>query len=163
MTDSGIKVICSNKKVTFNYFLSDFIEAGLVLTGTEIKSIRQRNVSLNDSYVVFKNHEAFILNMNISVYDKGTVFNHDPLRTRKLLLNKREILKYEQKVIKEGYTIVPTKLYLKKGKAKLEIALGKGKKLYDKRETIKERDDKRNVARALKRKWKWEKCHSFIK
>lgn len=163
MTDSGIKVICSNKKATFNYFLSDFIEAGLVLTGTEIKSIRQRNVSLNDSYVVFKNHEAFILNMNISVYDKGTVFNHDPLRTRKLLLNKREILKYEQKVIKEGYTIVPTKLYLKKGKAKLEIALGKGKKLYDKRETIKERDDKRNVARALKRKWKWEKCHSFIK
>lgn len=152
MTDSGIKVICSNKKAFFNYFLSDFLEAGLVLTGTEIKSIRQRNVSLNDSYVVFKNHEAFILNMNISVYEKGTVFNHDPLRTRKLLLNKREILKYEQKVIKEGYTIVPTKLYLKKGKAKLEIALGKGKKLYDKRETIKERDDKRNVARALKRK-----------
>lgn len=152
MTDSGIKVICSNKKASFNYFLSDFLEAGLVLTGTEIKSIRQRNVSLNDSYVVFKNHEAFILNMNISVYEKGTVFNHDPLRTRKLLLNKREILKYEQKVIKEGYTIVPTKLYLKKGKAKLEISLGKGKKLYDKRETIKERDDKRNVARALKRK-----------
>lgn len=152
MTDSGIKVICSNKKASFNYFLSDLLEAGLVLTGTEIKSIRQRNVSLNDSYVVFKNHEAFILNMNISVYEKGTVFNHDPLRTRKLLLNKREILKYEQKVIKEGYTIVPTKLYLKKGKAKLEIALGKGKKLYDKRETIKERDDKRNVARALKRK-----------
>lgn len=89
--------------------------------------------------------------MNISEYEKGNIFNHDPLRNRKLLMNKREILKYEQKVIKEGYTVVPTKLYLKNGKAKLEIALGKGKKNFDKRETIKERDDKRNMAKALKR------------
>ena len=151
MADSSIKIVCLNKKASFNYFLSDFLEAGLALKGTEIKSIRAHNVSLNDSYVVFKNHEAFILNMNISEYEKGNIFNHDPLRTRKLLLNKREILKYEQKVIKEGYTVVPTKLYLKKGKAKVEIALAKGKKLFDKRETIKERDNKRNMARAIKR------------
>lgn len=147
----GIKVIVTNKKASFNYFLSDFLEAGLVLTGTEIKSIKDHKVSISDSYVVFKNGEAFIINMNISEYEKGNIFNHDPLRTRKLLLNKREILKYEQKTIKDGYTIVPTKLYLTKGKAKLEIALGKGKKNYDKREAIKERDDKRDMAKALKR------------
>lgn len=148
---AGIKVICQNKKASFNYFLSDFLEVGLVLTGTEIKSIRANKVSLNDSYVVFKNHEPYILNMNISQYEKGTIYNHDPLRTRKLLMNKREILKYEQRVVKDGYTIVPTKLYLKKGMAKLEIALGKGKKIFDKRETIKERDDKRYMDKMTKR------------
>lgn len=147
----SVKVIVTNKKASFNYFLSDFLEAGLVLKGTEIKSIKENKVSISDAYVVFKNGEAYILNMNISEYEKGNIFNHDPLRTRKLLLNKHEILKYEQKVIKDGYTIVPTKLYLKKGKAKLEIALGKGKKNFDKRETIKERDDKRDMAKALKR------------
>lgn len=149
--NSGIKVILVNKKASFNYFLSDFLEAGLVLFGTEIKSIKAHNVSLNDSYIIFKNHEAYLLNMNIKEYEKGTIFNHDPLRTRKLLLNKREILKYEQKCIKEGYTVVPTKLYLKNGIAKLEIALAKGKKLFDKREAIKERDDKRNIEKAIKR------------
>lgn len=148
---SGIKVIVNNKKASFNYFLSDFLEAGLVLKGTEIKSIKEGKVSISDAYVVFKNGEAFILNMNISEYDKGNIFNHDPLRTRKLLLNKHEILKYEQKTIKDGYTVVPTRLYLKKGRAKLEIALAKGKKNFDKREAIKERDDKRDMAKALKR------------
>lgn len=148
---SGIKVVVNNKKASFNYFLSDFLEAGLVLKGTEIKSIKEGKVSLSDAYVVFKNGEAFILNMNISEYDKGNIFNHDPLRTRKLLLNKHEILKYEQKTIKDGYTVVPTRLYLKKGRAKLEIALAKGKKNFDKREAIKERDDKRDMAKALKR------------
>lgn len=148
---SGIKVVVNNKKASFNYFLSDFLEAGLVLKGTEIKSIKECKVSISDAYVVFKNGEAFILNMNISEYDKGNIFNHDPLRTRKLLLNKHEILKYEQKTIKDGYTVVPTRLYLKKGRAKLEIALAKGKKNFDKREAIKERDDKRDMAKALKR------------
>lgn len=148
---SGIKVIVNNKKASFNYFLSDFLEAGLVLKGTEIKSIKEGKVSISDAYVVFKNGEAFILNMNISEYDKGNIFNHDPLRTRKLLLNNHEILKYEQKTIKDGYTVVPTRLYLKKGRAKLEIALAKGKKNFDKREAIKERDDKRDMAKALKR------------
>ena len=148
---SGIKVVVNNKKASFNYFLSDFLEAGLVLKGTEIKSIKEGKVSISDAYVVFKNGEAFILNMNISEYDKGNIFNHDPLRTRKLLLNKHEILKYEQKTIKDGYTVVPTRIYLKKGRAKLEIALAKGKKNFDKREAIKERDDKRDMAKALKR------------
>ena len=148
---SGIKVVVNNKKASFNYFLSDFLEAGLALKGTEIKSIKEGKVSISDAYVVFKNGEAFILNMNISEYDKGNIFNHDPLRTRKLLLNKHEILKYEQKTIKDGYTVVPTRLYLKKGRAKLEIALAKGKKNFDKREAIKERDDKRDMTKALKR------------
>ncbi len=151
MENSGIKIVVQNKKASFNYFLSDFLEAGLSLTGTEIKSIKAHKVSLNDSYITFKNGEAFIINMNISEYEKGNIFNHDPLRTRKLLLHKNEILKFEQKTIKDGYTVVPTKLYLKKGRAKLEIALGKGKKLYDKRETIKARDDKRDMAKAMKR------------
>lgn len=151
MENPGIKVVTTNKKASFNYFLSNFLEVGIELTGTEIKSIKLHNVSLSDSYIVFKNSEAFILNMNISVYEKGTIYNHDPLRTRRLLMHKNEILKFEQKTIKEGYTVVPTKLYIKKGLAKLEIALAKGKKLYDKRETIKERDDARNMAKALKR------------
>ncbi len=142
MENTGIKVIVLNKKASFNYFLSDFLEAGLVLTGTEIKSIKERKVSINDSYITFKNNEAYIINMNISEYDKGNIFNHDPLRTRKLLLNKHEILKYQQKTIKDGYTVVPTKLYLK---------IGKAKKDFDKREAIKERDDKRDMAKAMKR------------
>lgn len=151
MENTGIKIVVSNKKASFNYFLSDFLEVGLSLTGTEIKSIKSHKVSLNDSYITFKKDEAYIINMNISEYEKGNIFNHDPLRTRKLLMHKQEILKYEQKIIKEGYTVVPTKLYLKKGRAKLEIALAKGKKLYDKREAIKERDDKRDMAKAMKR------------
>lgn len=151
MENPGIKVVTTNKKASFNYFLSNFLEVGIELTGTEIKSIKLHNVSLSDSYIVFKNGETFILNMNISAYEKGTIYNHDPLRTRRLLMHKNEILKFEQKTIKEGYTVVPTKLYIKKGLAKLEIALAKGKKLYDKRETIKERDDARNMAKALKR------------
>lgn len=151
MENPGIKVVTTNKKASFNYFLSNFLEVGIELTGTEIKSVKLHSVSLSDSYIVFKNGEAFILNMKISVYEKGTIYNHDPLRTRRLLMHKNEILKFEQKTIKEGYTVVPTKLYIKKGLAKLEIALAKGKKLYDKRETIKERDDARNMAKALKR------------
>ena len=134
-----------------------FIWSGIcyAITGATIQGLKSdlKNIYVdeNDAYVIFKNGEAFILNMNIKEYEKGTIFNHDPLRTRKLLMNKREILKYEQKCIKDGYTVVPTKLYLKKGMAKIEIALAKGKKLYDKRETIKERDDKRNIDKAIKR------------
>lgn len=151
MEKNSIKIVAQNKKASFNYFLSDFLEAGLVLTGTEIKSIRNHNVSLNDSYVMIKNGEAYLFNANIAEYANGNIFNHDPLRTRKLLLNKREIRKFEQRTIKDGFTIVPTKLYLKNGKAKIEIALAKGKKLYDKREAIKERDDKRFMDKAMKR------------
>lgn len=133
-----------------NIFLSDYTEAGLALAGTEIKSVRLGHASLSDSYVVIKNNEAYILGMNISEYDKGNIFNHDPLRVRKLLLHKHEIRKFQQAIQEKGYTLIATKLYLKKGKAKLEIALAKGKNIHDKRETIKKRDDQREIAKAIK-------------
>ena len=143
--ETGIKIVTSNKKAHFNYFLSEFTECGLVLKGTEIKSLRAHGCSLNDSYIAIRSGEMEVLNMHIDPYDKGNIFNHDPLRTRKLLLHKKEIRWFEEKVKRDGYTIVPTRVYLKKGKAKIEIALAKGKKLYDKRETIKQRDIKRNI------------------
>lgn len=144
------KILTKNSKAYFNYFLSDFLECGIELVGTEIKSMRFDGASLNDSYVTFKNNEAYVLNMHIAPYDKGNIFNHDPLRTRKLLLHKQEILKLEQKVKEKGYTVVPTALYLYKGRAKLEIALAKGKDNYDKRQVVKERDDKRSMDKARK-------------
>jgi len=147
---SEIKIITNNKKAHFNYFLSDFIEAGIELKGSEIKSIREGKVSINDAYIIIRNNEAFILNMNISIYEKSSVFNHDPLRKRKLLLHKKEILKLNNKIVKDGFTIVPTKVYFKKGLCKIEVALAKGKKLYDKREDIKKKDIKRNIEKVLK-------------
>ena len=147
---SGIKIISTNKKAHFNYFLSDFLECGIELKGTEIKSLRMNNANLNDAYVIIKNNEAYILNMFIAQYDKGNIFNHDPLRSRKLLLHKKEILKLSQKVKEKQYTVVPTKIYFKDGLAKVEIALAKGKKLYDKRETEKEKDTKRAIDKAMK-------------
>ena len=144
-TDTGIKIITSNKKAHFNYFLSEFTECGLVLVGTEIKSLRTHGCSLNDAYIVIRGGEMEVLNMHINPYDKGNIFNHDPLRTRKLLLHKKEIKWFEEKVKRDGFTIVPTRVYLKRGKAKMEIALAKGKKLYNKRETIKQRDIKRSI------------------
>ena len=143
--DAPIKVITSNKKAHFNYFLSEFTECGLVLVGTEIKSLRTHGCSLNDAYIIIRNGEMEVINMHINPYDKGNIFNHDPLRNRKLLLHKGEIRWFEDKVKRDGFTIVPTRVYLKKGKAKMEIALAKGKKLYDKRETIKQRDIKRGL------------------
>ena len=147
-SESNIKLITSNKKAHFNYFLSEFTECGLVLVGTEIKSLRWHGCSLNDSYIVVRNGEMEVLNMHINPFDKGNIFNHDPLRTRKLLLHKKEILKMEQKAKEKVMTIVPTKVYLKKGKLKIEIALGKGKKLYDKRESIKQKDIKRDMKKG---------------
>ena len=143
--DAGIKIITSNKKAHLNYFLSEFTECGLVLAGTEIKSLRTHGCSLNDSYIVIRNGEMEVINMHINPYDKGNIFNHDPLRNRKLLLHKKEIRWFDDKVKRDGYTIVPTRVYLKRGRAKIEIALAKGKKLYDKRETIKQRDIKRSI------------------
>ena len=143
--DTPVKVITSNKKAHFNYFLSEFTECGLVLVGTEIKSLRTHGCSLNDAYIIIRNGEMEVLNMHINPSAKGNIFNHDPLRNRKLLLHKKEIKWFEDKVKRDGYTIVPTRVYLKKGKAKMEIALAKGKKLYDKRETIKQRDIKRGL------------------
>ena len=145
-----IKVISTNKKAHFNYFLSDFLECGIALSGTEIKSIKLGNTNINDAYVLIRNQEAFIINMHISAYEKGNIFNKDPLRDRKLLLHKREIIKLDSKTNLQGYTLVPTRIYLKEGRCKIEIALGKGKKLYDKREDIKKRDVKIEIDRAIK-------------
>ena len=145
-----IKVITNNSKAHFNYFLENFLECGIELRGSEIKSIRKSGASLNESYVLIRNEEAYILNMHIAPYEQGNVFNHEPNRTRKLLLHKKEIRKLAQRAAEQSMTIVPTKVYLKKGKLKVEIALGKGKKMFDKRETIKKRDDERMMARAKK-------------
>ncbi len=145
------KVITTNRKAHFNYFLSDFLECGIELKGTEIKSLRNNNANINDAYVIIKDNEAYIINMFIAQYEKGNIFNHEELRTRKLLMHKSEILKFSYRTIKDGYTIIPTKVYLSKGRCKVEIALGKGKKLYDKRETIKEREDQIKISKATKR------------
>lgn len=149
VNESGIKIIALNRKASFNYFLSDFLEAGIELRGTEIKSLRVNGASIGDAYIVIRNGEAEIINMHINPYDKGNLFNHDPLRNRKLLLHKNQIKWLADSIKQGGFTIVPTKIYFRKGKAKVEIALGKGKKLYDKRETIKERDIKRDIAKHM--------------
>ena len=144
-------VIVTNKKAAYDYFILSKYEAGIVLQGSEIKSIRNHAVNLKDSYVVIKNQEVFILNMHIAEYSHGNLFNHDPFRTRKLLLHKKEILKMQLKIKQEGFTLIPTKLYFnEKGKVKVEIALAKGKKLYDKRETIKQREQKGELQKNYK-------------
>ena len=129
-----------NKKAYFNYFIEDEIEAGIVLVGTEIKSVRKGSIDISDAYIRIKNNEAYIINMFIEKYDSGSIFNHEPSRERKLLLHKKEIKKLFEKVKKDGLTIIPLKIYIKNGKAKLLIGLARGKKLYDKRESIKKRD-----------------------
>ncbi|HNX16652.1 MAG TPA: SsrA-binding protein SmpB [Bacilli bacterium] len=140
-------MIATNKKAHFNYFLSDFTECGIALVGTEIKSLRTHACSIGDAYVLIRQEEMEIVNMHINPYEQGNLFNHDPLRTRKLLLHKREINWFTSQIKKGGFTIVPTRVYLRNGKAKVEIALAKGKKLYDKRETIKKRDLERDLSR----------------
>lgn len=140
----------NNRKAKFDYEIVDTIEAGMVLVGTEIKSIRQGKANLKDSYAIIKNNEVFLLGMHISPYKEGNIFNHDELRTRKLLLHKKEILKLNNKLTLEGYTLVPIKLYFKKNKVKILLGLAKGKKLYDKRETIKKRDIDRELKKIYK-------------
>lgn len=139
-----------NRKVNFDYEIIDTFEAGIVLTGTEIKSIRLGKCNLKDSYAIIKNNEIFILNMHISQYEQGNRFNHEETRTRKLLMHKKEILKLRDKLEIEGFTLVPIKLYFKGSKAKLLIGLAKGKKNYDKRESIKKKDIERQIAKDLK-------------
>ena len=138
-----------NKKATFDYTVESELEAGIELVGTEIKSIRAGSANLKDTYVVIKNNEAFVLNMFIAKYEEGNQFNHEETRTRKLLLHKKEILKLKDAVSQDGYSIIPLKLYLKRGKAKLLIGVCKGKKLYDKRESIKKRDEEREKRRYI--------------
>lgn len=145
-----MEIISENRQARHDYFLEDFFECGLVLKGTEIKSIRDHKVNLKDSYVLIRNGEAFLLNAHISIYKEGNIFNHNETRTRKLLLHKKEILKLKSKIEEKGYTLVPTKMYLLNGKAKLEVALAKGKHTFDKRQTEKERDLKREIAKSMK-------------
>ena len=134
-----------NKKASFDYFIEDTYEAGIVLKGTEIKSIRKGSANLKDSYARVKNNEVFLTNMFISIYEEGNRFNHDERRERKLLLNKKEIYKLRDKTEKEGYSLVPVKLYLKDGKAKILLGVAKGKKNYDKRQSLKEKDIKKDL------------------
>lgn len=138
-------VLLENRRAHYEYFLSDFLTAGIVLTGTEIKSLRAHNAGISDSYVQVRNNEAYICNMHIAPYKEGNIHNVDHLRDRKLLLSKSEIKKLGNSLKDGGYTCVPTKLFLMHGYAKLEIALAKGKKLYDKRESIKKRDEDRDM------------------
>ena len=142
-----------NRKAKYEYFILETYEAGIALTGTEIKSIRNGKANLKDSYAIIKNGEAYILNMHISKYDEGNIFNHEETRTRKLLLHKKEIFKMRDKIEQEGFTLIPIKLYFKGNHAKLEIGIAKGKKSYDKRETIKKRDQEREIKSSLKNRW----------
>ena len=139
----GMKLIANNKKAFHDYFIEDTFECGIVLKGTEIKSIRSGKANLKDSYGIIKNNELYILNMHISRYEAGNIFNHEETRTRKLLAHKKEIYKMKNKLNIEGYTLIPVKLYIKDGKAKILLGVAKGKKNYDKKEVIKERDIER--------------------
>ncbi|NLC05113.1 MAG: SsrA-binding protein SmpB [Erysipelothrix sp.] len=146
-----MKTIATNRKARYEYFIRETFESGLVLTGTEIKAIRQGKVALKDSYVQIRDNEAYIVNMHIGQYEQGNRFNHDETRTRKLLLHKREIMKLNKAIQLQGYTIIPLSLYLNKGLAKLEIAIAEGKKLYDKRQSEKERSIKRELQKEFRR------------
>jgi len=146
------KMIASNKTARMHYEIGDIYEAGLVLTGTEVKALRDGKANLKDSYAVVKDDEVFLKEMHIGHYDHGNRFNHEPLRSRKLLLHKREIKKLYGKSRESGLALVPLKLYFKNGKVKVEIGIGKGKKLYDRRQDIKQRDEHRDIARDFKSK-----------
>ena len=150
-TNSGLKIICLNRKASFNYFFEDLIEAGTVLKGSEIKSIRDGKVNISESYAIEKNGEIILINCHIAKFKQASYSNHNPVDERKLLLNKREINKLIGKMQREGFTLVPTKMYFKKGKAKIEIAVAKGKKQYDKRQVKKKMDWDREKARYFRK------------
>jgi len=154
VSEKQVKLVASNKKAMHDYFIEDTIEAGIALTGTEVKSIRQGKVNIKDSYANIENGEVFLYNMHISPYEQGNIYNVDPLRVRKLLLNRREIRKLIGMTTIKGYTLVPLSLYFKNGKVKVELAIAKGKKLYDKRETIAKRDAERKIRQLEKEKYK---------
>jgi len=146
----GIKIIATNKKAYHEYFIDDVYEAGLVLQGTEVKSVRAGQVSIKEAYCRIRNGEVFVENMNINPYEQGNRENHDPLRVRKLLLHGDEIVKLIKKVDEKGLSLVPTKIYFKNRRAKLEVGVGRGKKLYDKRETLKRKQADREASRAIR-------------
>ena len=150
-TNNGLKIICLNRKASFNFFFEDFLEAGIVLKGSEIKSVRDGKINIADSYAVEKNGEVVLINSHIAPYKQASYSNHNPIGERKLLLKKKEINKLIGKIQREGFTIVPTKMYFKKGKAKIELALAKGKKQYDKRAVKKKRDWDRDKSRYIRK------------
>ncbi len=150
-TYSGLKIICLNRKASFNYFFNDLVEAGIVLKGSEIKSVRLGKINIAEAYAVEKNGEIFLINSHIPAYKEASYSNHNPTGERKLLFTKREINKLLGKINKDGFTLIPTKMYFKKGKAKIEIAVAKGKKQYDKRQTIKNKDWNRDKARYFRK------------
>lgn len=149
--ESGIKIITKNRKAQFDYHLERTYQAGIVLQGSEIKSIRANNINLRDGFVQEKNGELWLIGVHVSPYDQASIFGHDdPVRPRKLLLHKREIAQIIDQSRERGYTVIPTMVYLQRGRAKVEIALAKGKKLYDKRDSIAKRDSQREIRRAMK-------------
>ena len=150
-TKSGLKIICKNRKASFNYFFSEFFEAGIVLKGSEVKSLRDGKANISEAYAIDNLGEIFLLNSHIPSYKESSYNNHNPTRNRKLLLSKREINKLIGRINMEGFTLVPTKLYFKKGKAKIEIAVAKGKRQYDKRQVKKKRDWNREKARFFRK------------
>ena len=150
-TKSGLKIISNNRKARFNYFFTEFFEAGIVLKGSEVKSLRDGKVNISESYALDDKGELYLVNSHIPSYKESSYNNHNPKRNRKLLLNKREINKLMGRINREGFTLIPTKLYFKKGKAKIEIAVAKGKKQYDKRHVKKKRDWDREKARYFRK------------
>ena len=147
---SGNKLIANNKKAYYDYFIDEKYEAGLVLHGTEVKSLRQGKCSIKEAYIQIINGEVFVINMNITPYEKGNIFNKDPLRPRRLLLHKAQIRKWDHEVRAAGYTVVPLKVYFDRSYVKVDIALAKGKKLYDKRDTIAKNDMRRQAEKDFK-------------
>jgi SsrA-binding protein len=150
MSDTSIKVICKNRKARFNFEIEDTLEAGIALVGSEVKSLRLGKANLSDSYAKIRGDELFLVDAHISAYDQAGSQNHDPLRERKLLLHKREIRKLVGKVAERGFSLIPLKLYFKDAKVKVELALAKGKRAFDKREAIKKKDQRRELERLIK-------------
>ncbi|MCZ7661621.1 MAG: SsrA-binding protein SmpB [Thermoleophilia bacterium] len=154
MKTIGVKLIAQNKKAYHDYHIEETFEAGIVLTGTEVKSLRQGRANLRDSYAAFEGGELYLIGVHISPYEQGNIFNHDPLRNRKLLMHRSELKRLVGKIQRTGYTMVPTKMYFKDGRAKVEVALARGKALYDKREALARKDAQRDVERALRERQK---------
>ena len=150
---TGVKLLSENRKARHEYFIEDTYECGIALIGTEVKSIRMGKVNIKDSYAKVKDGEIFVIGMHVSPYEKGNIFNRDPFRERKLLLHKREIRKLGALSQADGYSLIPTKLYLKDGKVKLELAVAKGKKLYDKRDAAAAKQADRDIERAMKSRY----------
>ena len=155
MAKEGMKLVANNKKAYHDYFIEEKHEAGLVLHGTEVKSLRLGKCSIKEGYAKIENGEAYVYGMNISPYEKGNIFNKDPLRVKKLLLHREEIRKIERKIAEKGFTLVPLQVYFKGSLVKVEIGVAKGKKLYDKRQDIAKKDQKREAQREFKESGKW--------